>query len=63
MVVNGVGYLGKACMRAETVRFGAPRNLTLAAATINHCEFTLATHTLSCPNRTLGVLHDASGAS
>ena len=24
MVVNGDGYLGKACMRAETVRFGAP---------------------------------------
>lgn len=57
MVVNGVSYLGKACMRAETVRFGAPGSLTLAAAT------TLATHTLSSPNRTLGVLHDASYAS
>ena len=34
MVVNGVGYLGKACLRAEAVRFGAFGNLTLAAATI-----------------------------
>ncbi len=34
MVVNGVGYLGKACLRAEAVRFCAFGNLTLVAATI-----------------------------